>query len=602
MLDPQKTSDYLKYTAQLTPPDGYSLSFAVGATYSLDLEALALACLSLGGAKESDSDLAMIDTLSKSSDKIMMFADRCAISSDGMTNEVNTLLDSVLYSVVPDKGSSDDPSFHPKVWVIRYVKNDDPKSFRYRFIVLSRNLRINKNKNSNNADVIFSMDGIENDDAKNQTRNQPLCDFLRVLKRKASYTGKARLGKLDELIGQLKSVRFAPSLKEFDDDEFEFMPYGISDLSFGEKAEKALYSDKYKRILIMSPFLEKETVKKFADNSEELWLITRCEALKDIDEEVFNSEKVRIFVINPTVSSFVSDIPDIHAKIYMTEKQDKTTELYAGSLNATRSAFYRNVEFMIRLRCTERFTLDKLKKQLTKDPFCEATKEDREQSLAGASVDRDIDKLKRALCHLNASAEVKGSSITVTFEDTESLDRKKNMFDLGDFIIKLRPNRLGTDSYQQFSAQITFSGVEIKNMSSIYIAKIERRSSDESYEFPLPIPTPIPDERNAELIRSCIPPDKLVEYLKNIMLSNSSSKREDRSNNDGDGSSFPTLPIRDGILELMLDAAYSGELDDLFGFLSYYNSSALNNEDIKSLTNMYNTIKGVTDKWKQGNS
>ena len=176
------------------------------------------------------------------------------------------------------------------------------------------------------------------------------------------------------------------------------------------------------------------------------------------------------------------------------------------------------------------------------------------------------------------------------------------MFDLGDFIIKLRPNRLGTDSYQQFSAQITFSGVEIKNMSSIYIAKIERRSSDESYEFPLPIPTPIPDERNAELIRSCIPPDKLVEYLKNIMLSNSSSKREDRSNNDGDGSSFPTLPIRDGILELMLDAAYSGELDDLFGFLSYYNSSALNNEDIKSLTNMYNTIKGVTDKWKQGNS
>ena len=51
MLDPY--CDRLDY-GQILAPDGYSLDFAVGTTYSLDLDSLVSICLSLGLSQETD--------------------------------------------------------------------------------------------------------------------------------------------------------------------------------------------------------------------------------------------------------------------------------------------------------------------------------------------------------------------------------------------------------------------------------------------------------------------------------------------------------------------------------------------------------------------
>ena len=55
MLNPHH--DRLDYGSILSAPSDYVLDFAVGTTYSLDLDALVGACLALGLSHETDSAL-----------------------------------------------------------------------------------------------------------------------------------------------------------------------------------------------------------------------------------------------------------------------------------------------------------------------------------------------------------------------------------------------------------------------------------------------------------------------------------------------------------------------------------------------------------------
>ena len=63
MFKTNETKDRVSYGNLLLPPDGYTLNFAVGTTYSLDLEALTAVCISLGLAEDTDSTLPFISGL-----------------------------------------------------------------------------------------------------------------------------------------------------------------------------------------------------------------------------------------------------------------------------------------------------------------------------------------------------------------------------------------------------------------------------------------------------------------------------------------------------------------------------------------------------------
>ena len=56
MLNPN--NDRLDYGQLLTAPDKYKLDFAIGTTYSLDLDALVGASLALGLSEDTDSKIA----------------------------------------------------------------------------------------------------------------------------------------------------------------------------------------------------------------------------------------------------------------------------------------------------------------------------------------------------------------------------------------------------------------------------------------------------------------------------------------------------------------------------------------------------------------
>ncbi|MGB4437734.1 MAG: hypothetical protein WBJ13_00625 [Sedimentibacter sp.] len=72
------TSDRLDYSKMLMPPYGYETVFAVGTTYSLDLDALIGASIALGLSESIDNELKdnpiyLFEALQKIADKMLIF-------------------------------------------------------------------------------------------------------------------------------------------------------------------------------------------------------------------------------------------------------------------------------------------------------------------------------------------------------------------------------------------------------------------------------------------------------------------------------------------------------------------------------------------------
>lgn len=177
MLNPN--NDRLDYGQVLAPPDGYTLDFAIGTTYSLDLDALVGACIALGLSEETDSDLmknpiCLLEALRATGDKVALFCEGGQIYTPNNITSLYILLEKMVFQVstAKRKGIAKYPSFHPKFWLIRYV--DENGTPLYRVVVLSRNLTFDRS-----WDVTFTMEGKVN--GRKTLKTAPVSDFLSYL-------------------------------------------------------------------------------------------------------------------------------------------------------------------------------------------------------------------------------------------------------------------------------------------------------------------------------------------------------------------------------------------------------------------------------------
>ena len=223
MLNPN--NDRLDYGQVLAPPSNYKLDFAIGTTYSLDLDALVGACIALGLAEETDSDLmknpvCLLEALRTTGDKVALFCEGGQIHLPNNVTSLYILLEKMVFPVTTAKrrGIAKFPSFHPKFWLIRYTNdNNEPL---YRVVVLSRNLTFDRS-----WDVTFCMDGTLNNDETD--KNAPISDFLAYLVKQLPIdeNAKEKQKKIRSISRELKNVHFELNSKEFFD--FEFIPVGI---------------------------------------------------------------------------------------------------------------------------------------------------------------------------------------------------------------------------------------------------------------------------------------------------------------------------------------------------------------------------------------
>ena len=303
MLNP--SNDRLDYGEILTPPADYALDFAVGTTYSLDLDALVGACLSLGLSEETDSELmnnpvCLLEALRSTGDKVALFSESGQIHLPGKVTSLYILLEKMVFSVKTAKRKGIPyPAFHPKFWLIRY-KNKQGELL-YRVIILSRNLTFDRS-----WDITYYMDGKLTKQVSD--KNLPVCDFLYYLLGflPSNKNGRVKAKLIRSLIKELPYVTFDPAEKEFYD--YEFIPNGVKkpDGSYHTIIDKPLFKDTFHEIMIISPFLTGNVIRGFNERNQKSplenqrhLLITRETALGLLKPE--DVSRFQIYTMRDTV-------------------------------------------------------------------------------------------------------------------------------------------------------------------------------------------------------------------------------------------------------------------------------------------------------------
>ena len=247
MLNP--SNDRLDYGSILSAPKDYELDFAIGTTYSLDLDSLVGASIALGLSEETDTTLRenpifLLEALRSTGKKIALFCENGRIKLPKKPTELYILLEEMVFQVnVPKKEHiTKYPSFHPKFWLIRYT---DGEEVIYRIIVLSRNLTFDRS-----WDISFSMDGkrVERSSDSIRDKNKNLAIFLDYLKEFSTFSDKR--DKIDEIIEELDYVEFDLDNRTFED--FDFIPNGIKDDVSIEKYP--LFAEDFDDLVIITPF------------------------------------------------------------------------------------------------------------------------------------------------------------------------------------------------------------------------------------------------------------------------------------------------------------------------------------------------------------
>ena len=354
MLDPIRNR--LDYGFQLRPPNGYELDHAVTTTYTLDLEAILLIPVALFYAEYLGHNTkvvkpGMLEALTKASEQISIYYQRGKISVPSTYNYLMAYWEKGLN---PVRMSKYNQSFHPKIWLIRFKSLTDGDA-KYRFLCTSRNLTY-----SRDWDMAFSSDGGLVDAS---VYNGGLIKFLQYLNLQSPK------GILETMISELSHIEF--DLPE-GFDSLEFLPIGIDEK---EAFETLTFDPEIKRRLIMSPFIDKTTLKRLSNVQKECYLLSSFHALSEIDKPTLNQfEEVYMFSTEIEEAENYDTLEEselrkcsqsLHAKYYVNEYGNHS-EWLLGSANATSPATRGNIEFMVRLTTElSKYKPSKIKNKLT---------------------------------------------------------------------------------------------------------------------------------------------------------------------------------------------------------------------------------------------
>ncbi|HAG11461.1 MAG TPA: hypothetical protein DCK76_08810 [Desulfotomaculum sp.] len=495
--------DRLDYASILAPPVGYECEFAVGTTYSLDLEALIGVPLALFLGEEMDETLSenpiyILEALRKSADKFALFCEGGQIKVPNKANPVFALLESSIFEVA----LKNEKSFHPKVWLIKYTGGG--KEF-YRFIVLSRNLTFDR---SWDAAVVLKGEA----SGQKTLKNRPLIEFLHYLREIASDKKKRKI--IGSIADELSHVHFQTEDKRYTD--ISFLPLGIDEKY--DKASTDLF-EKYNELLVFSPFLSKNTVLELDGLSQKnghKTLITRRSEITKLTNEILAS--FECYCLKDTIvdgedaisesENAPADLQkqDIHAKLYFNKTKHNEHNIYLGSANCSKSAWDGNVEFMLRMKYNKRgFRIS----QVIDELFCRSDKEYDERHnpferiIAVPEVIPDQDDLQermqkaiKRLCRSKTNARVKENNGKYDLEI--QFDKR---FIAND--IDLTIAALGGGKPVKVESTVLLFGLSLLELGEFYI--VEARIGEDKLRRVIKIRTEgIPAERDSMVLRSII--------------------------------------------------------------------------------------------------
>lgn len=228
-------------------------------------------------------------------------------------------------------------SFHPKVWVLRYLQEGTGEKPFYRVLVLSRNLTYDRS-----WDLAIALEGRVG--STTRSANRPLIEFLAYLNGIHPFSDFHRFTK------DLAKVTFEvpEGFKRF-----AFHPVGIE-----SHRVSPIVNHDADVALCMSPFIDNETVSKVRERVQgDFWLFGRKQEMAKLNRETVegcNAYCISDWVVQGESFADVDNSneecveQDLHAKLFVFQQAD-TSRWCLGSANATSAARERNIEFMVEL-------------------------------------------------------------------------------------------------------------------------------------------------------------------------------------------------------------------------------------------------------------
>lgn len=498
---------------EIVATPGYELEFAVDTTYSLDAEAylaIALSFARLGDATDADfqSPLRLLEGLRQANKRVAIFCNRGGLQPPVRTNPLYAMLDKSVFEVADESKGKELANFHPKIWVIKEHSLDDRSKRQIKLIVMSRNLT--KDSSLDIAVTMTAPLGIRTN-AELRRKHQPLKDLLFILADKANAYKRKKIKQLANELDTMGSLKLAHPYEDY-----EFLP-----IHFGENLNPAINLRQDlpgERMAVVSPFIDAETLVWLNDyrRTQEKLLITRLDSLTPEIMELYSGGNMEVWVMSQIAEQNDIQPMNLHAKMYFSWGiKGGGINLWLGSANATHSGFYRNSEFMVKLKlkrgrnqfedfkaefCDEK---KQMCERITSLPDIETVKED--NSLA-------ISVRKNLISRNNLTAQVVSTGddyiITVNAKRIKDIHGKITLAPIQEpwNEVELTPE------LQQCRVKVTTRS----HLSEFYILKVVPFDEDIT---PVKIvikinTTGIPEDRDDHIFRSLIDTrDKFLNYV-----------------------------------------------------------------------------------------
>ncbi|MBD2451420.1 phospholipase D family protein [Nostoc sp. FACHB-152] len=526
MLQP---SDRQHLFESLRPPDGYSLDYAIGTTFTLELLALLTAPLAFTTFDWADEDghltrspQALLATMQQYAERITIF---CQTGKIAIPKNHSLLYSYLENSVIEVNAPHPGGIFHPKIWVLRFTASNQP--VLYRFLCLSRNLTFDRC-----WDTILLLDGQLINNGKEIVENRPLSNFIATLPQLAHNPPIRQQVQdyIDKIQSDLLRVKFELPIGF---EQLKFHPLGLPGNT------KSPFSGRIDRLLVMSPFVSEKKLNQLSQQGKHNILISRPEQLDQILPTTLCTFS-QLYQINPAANVGENDdnqatstsLVGLHAKLYIADA-GTSARIWTGSANATEAAFERNVEFLVEMVGKQQnFGIDSLlaihDKEVTFRSLLETfvpSTEPIEPDPSKLLIDELVQSTVNTLLKLHFQAHVKTTENSGYYALELQVSTKEGLKFASDIFVRCYP--MGCIGLaQNFDIHtkniVKFSPLSCQAITSFFVFEIYLTNGQrlDSVMFNVPL-AEVPAERQQQILKALLQDKNQVLKLLMFLLADS---------------------------------------------------------------------------------
>jgi HKD family nuclease len=516
----------LIYGEQLTSA-GCEVEFAVGLTYSLDLEAMLTVTLAFSDLGELDSasklnPAYLLESVRRSSDKFALFCNKGCINVPNEARTIYSLMEGGIFEV-EDKKDSIFSNFHPKLWLVKETDRDGTHYLK--LSVMSRNLSF-----STSLDICCSIRGRigKTPSAQGCRKHKPLKDMLEWI---SKYADTTKTEKVLHLAKQLDYVErfeldtpFQTENTERNEDEgYSFFPFVFKEEAFSQYRNDIKSRLKSAdRILVVSPFIDTQTlswltegIRKSKNERKTSMLITRKEFATQEVLDMFD----QVWVPNDTMIDNTTAKLRLHAKMYLTHNfSDKGHgsgyNLYLGSANATNNAYQKNSEFLLHLHY-KHTTNDRIKELL--DDIISDNRFVLLDAANAADTFESVDNSKEIALEMSMkclkNAHVSPSATDGLYDITLNVSGE---YDSTIGVLPLQCHGCSDESslWQPICSKVKFRQLPTHKLSEFYILRLLNNNGEYIKRVVKVSTTGIPHDRDTSIYQSVVTrKEELLDYI-----------------------------------------------------------------------------------------